>query len=121
MSTDTLVLIGAVGLGVGLLAIWLVVSRRGAVRSADLRHAAAERAPASDDLPSAPASEAIEDLVKQRLKKIPGLANTPVDFATAPDGSLSIWIGSDRYASVEEIRDPRIREAVREAVAGFNR
>jgi hypothetical protein len=121
MSTDTLVLIGVVGLGLGLLAIWLVVSRRGAARTADTRTAEAESAPVSDDLPSAPASEAIEDLVKKRLARIPGLANTRVDFATAPDGSLSIWIGSDRYASVDEIRDPRIREAVREAVAAFNR
>lgn len=120
MSTDALVLLCVVGLGLGLLAIWLVVSRKGAVREATPARSHSERREGSEDLPAAPASEAIEDMVKAKLAKIPGLENTPVDFATAPDGSLAIWVGPDRYGSVDEIRDPRIREAVREAVAAFN-
>jgi hypothetical protein len=44
-----------------------------------------------------------------------------VDFATAHDGSLEIWIGDDRYTSVDAIPDPRVRQAVADAVAAFNR
>lgn len=121
MSTDILILIGVFGLGLGFLAIWLVLSRRKSIRDAAPRPNAAVPGAAGGDLPASPASEAIEDLVKQKLAATPGLENTQIDFATAPDGSLAIWIGSDRYGSVDEIRDPRIREAVREAVAAFNR
>ena len=44
-----------------------------------------------------------------------------VDFGTAHDGSLEIWVGEDRYTSVDSIPDERVRRAVAEAVASFNR
>jgi hypothetical protein len=50
-----------------------------------------------------------------------GLGSTQVDFGTAHDGSLEIWIGDQRYTSVEALPDPRIRQAVADAVAAFNR
>jgi len=73
-----------------------------------------------DEHQAAAASEAIEELVNLKLAKIPGLAGTRIDFGSAADGSLEIWIGDQRYTSIDEIPDQRIQQAVREAVASFN-
>ena len=70
---------------------------------------------------AAPASEAIEELVNRKLAGIPGLGGTRIDFGSAADGSLEIWIGDQRYTSIDEIPDQRIQQAVREAVASFNK
>jgi hypothetical protein len=121
MTTDTLVLVGLVGLGLGLIAIWLVISRRGAVREAAPQPGAKKPLGREGERLASASSEAIEEIVNQRLAGIPGLAETRVDFGTAADGSLEIWIGWERYASVEEIPDARIRDAVREAVSTYNR
>ena len=69
---------------------------------------------------AAASSEAIEELANQALAKA-GLTGLRVDFGTAHDGSLEIWIGEDRYTSVDSIPDERVRRAVAEAVASFNR
>ena len=76
--------------------------------------------PEGEEHQAAAASEAIEELVNLKLAKIPGLAGTRIDFGSAADGSLEIWIGDQRYTSIDEIPDQRIRQAVREAVASFN-
>jgi hypothetical protein len=121
--SDT-VMVVLVVLGVALIAAGLLLTwRRSSVRPA-VGAAAPDRArPISigDELQAAPISEAVEDLVNQRLASLPGLAGTRVDFGTAADGSLEIWIGDQRYTSVDEIRDPRIRQAVADAVASYNK
>ncbi len=112
------------GIGLVLIALGAVLTRRRSVRAGGFgprpRRTARASTPAGERQAAA-ASEAIEDLVNQKLEAIPGLANTRVDFGTLPDGSLEIWVGDERYTSVEEIRDQRIRQAVAEAVATFNR
>ena len=121
MTTTVLVVLIALGvilIGAGLILAW----RRASVRAA----AAAPRregqaAGTGAEFVAAPASEAIEDMVNQRLADMPGLAATRVDFGTAADGSLEIWVGEERYLSVDEIRDPRIRQAVQDAVAAYNK
>jgi hypothetical protein len=65
-------------------------------------------------------SEMIEKLVNEALVKA-GLPAKKVDFATAHDGSLEIWVGEDRYTSVEAIPDPAIRKAMADAVTAFNK
>ena len=114
-----LVVLGVALIAAGLLLTW----RRSSVRPA-VRVASPDRErPSSigDELQAAPISEAVEDLVNQRLASLPGLAGTRVDFGTAADGSLEIWIGDQRYTSVDEIRDRRIRQAVADAVASYNK
>ena len=69
---------------------------------------------------AAASSEAIEELANQALAKA-GVTGLRVDFGTAHDGSLEIWVGEDRYTSVDSIPDERVRRAVAEAVASFNR
>ena len=68
---------------------------------------------------AAASSEAIEELANQALAKA-GVDGLRVDFGTAHDGSLEIWIGEDRYTSVDSIPDERVRRALAEAVASYN-
>jgi hypothetical protein len=65
--------------------------------------------------------EQIEEMVRERLAKDPALSGVSLDFATAVDGSLEIWVDGDRYTSVEDIPDEGIRKAVAESVDEFNR
>ncbi|HSB89524.1 MAG TPA: hypothetical protein VLD63_05800 [Anaerolineales bacterium] len=116
-----------VGLVVTLFIVFAVLA---AVRSARIISSSARRptgssVPASSSSPSgerlaSTSSEAIEELVNQALVKA-GVNGVRVDFATAHDGSLEIWIGDDRYTSVAAIPDPRVRQAVADAVTAFNR
>ncbi len=69
---------------------------------------------------ASPSSEQIEGMVRKRLAEYPDLAEQVVDFGTAEDGSLEIWIANKRYASVDDIPDARVREAISEAVKEFN-
>jgi hypothetical protein len=119
-TTVTLVL---VILGVVLIAAGMAISwRRASVRMAG-GQAAGRRlraAPSGDEFVAAPASEAIEERVNRLLAAVPGQAESRVDFGTAADGSLEIWIGEERYTSIEEVRDPRVRQAIQDAVAAYN-
>jgi hypothetical protein len=67
-----------------------------------------------------PLSEEIESLVQAELKAHPDLADRQIDFASAPDGSLAIWVDGVAYHEVADIPDERIRQAVRSAVDSFN-
>lgn len=71
--------------------------------------------------PSSLVAEQIEGMVKARLAADPELAGVRLDFGTAPDGSLEIWLDERAYTSVEAVPDPRIRQAIEEAVEEWNR
>ncbi|HMK08508.1 MAG TPA: hypothetical protein VK449_05695 [Anaerolineales bacterium] len=114
MSTLVLLVLVLAGLLLILAGLWL--SRRGRTTASTV---AAAGGPA--EAQASATSEAVEDLVNQRLAAIPEFAGTRVDFGTAADGSLEIWIGDKRYTSVAEIEDPRIRQTVQDAVAAYNR
>jgi hypothetical protein len=73
------------------------------------------------DRPSSMATEQIEDLARAKLAAYPDLALTEFDFGTAPDGSLQIWVNGSQYNAVKDIPDVRIREAIEQAVAEFNK
>jgi hypothetical protein len=123
MTMSTILLVTLVVLGVALIGAGLLLSwQRGSVRPAASATPSGREAPQvlAEEFLAAPISEAVEDLVNQQLAVIPGLAGTHVDFGTAADGSLEIWVGEERYTSVDEIRDPRIRQAVKDAVAFYN-
>jgi hypothetical protein len=69
---------------------------------------------------ASPISEQIEGMVQMRLAEYPDLAGQVVDFGTAEDGSLEIWIADKRYTNVDDIPDARVRDAISEAVEAFN-
>ncbi len=74
----------------------------------------------TDERAASAVAERIEEQVNRRLSRTPGLETTRVDFGTAEDGSLEIWIGERRFGSVAEIGDARVRQAIEAAVAAFN-
>jgi hypothetical protein len=65
-------------------------------------------------------SEQIEEMVMKELDQFPELAETKIDFGTAADGSLEIWVDEQKYTDVSAIPDQRIRNAVSNAVRHFN-
>jgi hypothetical protein len=69
---------------------------------------------------ASPISEQIEGMVQIRLAEYPDLAGQVVDFGSAADGSLEIWIADKRYTNVDDIPDARVRDAISEAVETFN-
>jgi hypothetical protein len=70
---------------------------------------------------ASPIGEEIESLVQAELRSHPDLANHQVDFATAPDESLTFWIDGVAYHDLNDIPDESIRDAVRSAVEKFNK
>jgi len=74
----------------------------------------------SDEFQASTVSEKVADLVKRKLEEYSDLRSVVVDFGTSLDGSLEIWIDSERYLDVEDIPDERIRKAIAEAVEDFN-
>jgi flagellar biosynthesis/type III secretory pathway M-ring protein FliF/YscJ len=66
-------------------------------------------------------SEEIESLVQAELSDLPDLANRKIDFSTAADDSLVIWLDGVAYHNVADIPDDRIRHAIQKAVDSFNK
>jgi hypothetical protein len=123
MTLSVPLLLGLAGLILILLVLVAIGRGPRALRSGSgMRPMAAPLESSSDprERQASATSEAIEKLVNDALVKA-GLGSTQVDFGTAHDGSLEIWIGDQRYTSVEALPDPRIRQAVADAVAAFNR
>jgi hypothetical protein len=65
---------------------------------------------------AAPFVEQIEDIVQAALEKHPDLKKYKVDFGTAPDGSLEIWIDETKYTSVDELPDEGLKALVKDAI-----
>jgi hypothetical protein len=60
-------------------------------------------------------------MVKAKLAEFPDLIETNFDFRTSADGMLEIVFGERTYQDVDQIPDERVRTAIAEAVAEFNR
>src|SRR5688572_12216454 len=66
-------------------------------------------------------AEQIEERVRVALAAYPDLAGVEFDFGTLPNGSIDIRVNGTQYREVDSIPDPRVRDAIRAAVAKFNR
>jgi hypothetical protein len=64
--------------------------------------------------------EQIEAMVRSKLAEYPDLAAAPLDFGTGEDGSLVIWFQGKKYEGVDEVPEPRLRQAIQSAVQAFN-
>ncbi|HSB02752.1 MAG TPA: hypothetical protein VLE49_19040, partial [Anaerolineales bacterium] len=69
---------------------------------------------------AAPFAEQIEDILRSQLSADPHLRSYEIDLGTGPEGELEIRVGDDRYTSIEQIPDLRLREAITQAVAIYN-
>ncbi len=64
---------------------------------------------------AAPFAEQIEDILRAKLDSDP-FNKFEIDFGSASDGSLEIWVNGTKYASVDEIPDEGLKKAFHEAV-----
>ncbi|CAG1011181.1 hypothetical protein ANAEL_04108 [Anaerolineales bacterium] len=64
---------------------------------------------------ASPFAEQIEDILRAKLDSDP-FNKFEIDFGSARDGSLEIWVNGKMYASVDEIPDEGLKKAFREAV-----
>jgi hypothetical protein len=74
-----------------------------------------------EEFQATPIAEIIEEKVRQKAASDPSLADLDVDFGTAADGTLEIWVDSERYTSVDDLPNESLRETIREAVEEYNR
>lgn len=119
----------------GLVLLVFLVSMLGALAVVvgynRIRQSLAGRVPSAGRRPAAPtglperqasvATEQLQAIIQREMASDPSLGARTIDFGTAPDGSLEIWLGEDRYAEVEEIPDARLRELIARAIEEFNR
>ncbi len=126
MELQDLLMIGA-ALTFGVVALligWAFIVRR-RLRRLDPSFPSSD--PAVDvkmepgELKASVVSERIEDIARTIIAGNPSLARVDLDFETAADGSLRIWVGGEVYDTVDAIPDGGIRQAIAEAVEEFNR
>ncbi len=59
--------------------------------------------------------EQIDRILQARLAASP-LANRSVRLQPSPDGGVIVWVGLQKFASVEEVSDPEIRAILQAAI-----
>jgi hypothetical protein len=104
------------------LMAWFIGTRQSHVKMSDeIREQIADARIDPGEMEASTVAEQIEEMVRRALAAYPDLADAQLDFATAADETLHIWVRGQEYTAVEAIPDSRIQTAVREAVARFNR
>lgn len=68
---------------------------------------------------AAPFAEQIEDILRAQLAQNPALAAYTVDFGSAADGSLQIWVNGTPYGEVAAIPDVALQSAIRQAIETY--
>lgn len=69
---------------------------------------------------AAPFAEQIEDVLRAKIANDPNFKSVEIDFGTAPDGGLDIWVNGTKYNGVANIPDERLKQALLEAVKDWN-
>ncbi len=70
---------------------------------------------------AAPFAEQIEDIVLNLMEADPLLKKHKLDFGTAPDGGLEIWVDGKSYRAIQDIPEEPIRAAIRKAIDIYNK
>lgn len=70
---------------------------------------------------AAPFAEQIEDILQAKLKADPQLAALNVDLGTSETtGELEVWVDGTKYEQIEDIPNPQLQTAIKEAVDKWN-
>ena len=68
---------------------------------------------------AAPFAEQIEDIVHVRLKANPELSHYKIDLGTAEDSGLEIWVNGEKFSSIEDLPDQKLRQVFQESVEAW--
>lgn len=68
---------------------------------------------------AAPFAEQIEDIVRVRLKANPELSHYEIDLGTAEDSGLEIWVNGEKFSSIEDLPDQKLRQVFQESVEAW--
>jgi hypothetical protein len=129
MSSNPLIVVGIFLLVLFAMALIfgiLMQRRRGGTKtistpSPDWMDSLSQPVASSGERLASSISEEIEELVHARMRANPALKDLKVDFGTAMDGTLEIWLGDERFLDLDEIPDERIRSIIQEAVEAYNK
>ncbi|MBL8063727.1 MAG: hypothetical protein JNK32_11940 [Anaerolineales bacterium] len=69
---------------------------------------------------AAPFAEQIEDVLRAKAAEDQYLKSFDIDFATAPDGSLEIWVNGTRYEGMANLPDERLKDTLLQVVKEWN-
>jgi hypothetical protein len=69
---------------------------------------------------AAPFAEQIEDILRAKAEKDPYLKQFDIDFGTAPDGGLEIYVNGVKYDGVANLPDEQLKQAFLDSVREWN-
>lgn len=69
---------------------------------------------------AAPFAEQIEDVLRAKAANDPYLKSFDIDFGTAPDGGLEVWVNGTKYDGVANLPDEKLKETLLQAVKEWN-
>jgi hypothetical protein len=70
---------------------------------------------------AAPFAEQIEDILQNLIEADPQLKKYKLDFGTASDGGLEIWVDGKPYRAIKDIPEEPIRAAIQKAIDIYNK
>ncbi|MBI2331359.1 MAG: hypothetical protein HYU84_04210 [Chloroflexi bacterium] len=69
---------------------------------------------------AAPFAEQIEDVLRAKVESDSYLKSFDIDFGTAVDGGLEIWVNGEKYNGVASLPDEKLKQALLEVVKEWN-
>ena len=67
-----------------------------------------------------PFAEQIEDVLRAKVESDPYLKSFTIDFGTAADGGLEIWVNGEKHDGVANLPDEQLKQSLLEAVKDWN-
>lgn len=65
-------------------------------------------------------AEQIEDVLRAKASSDPYLKSFDIDFGTAADGGLEIWVNGEKYDGVASLPDEKLKQTLLQAVKEWN-
>lgn len=69
---------------------------------------------------AAPFAEQIEDVLRAKAESDPYLKSFDIDFGTATDGGLEIWVNGEKYNGVASLPDEQLKKTLLAVVKEWN-
>ena len=69
---------------------------------------------------AAPFAEQIEDVLRAKAQSDPYLKTFEIDFGTAADGGLEIWVNGEKFNGVASLPDEQLKQTLLAVVKDWN-